>query len=152
MTNWITISATDLDDYAVAELVDALQTEALAIGQSDPFPAIRDTVIQEVRAIVLSCSKNQVDTDTAKIPASLKSATMSIILARMNNRLNLKLNEQQQEEWKRANRVLDQVAACKLAIEDPDNALADNPTQSGGGVTVVESRDRLATGDKLKGL
>ena len=52
MPNWITLTLADLNDYKVGELVEALRTEALASGQSDPMPRFLTAVTDEVRAAI----------------------------------------------------------------------------------------------------
>lgn len=148
MSAWIVITAAHLDDYLVAAQVDALQSAALASGQSDPFTNVMHDRANYVRNRI--SQRITVSETSYAVPPELKSQTCWLIIEAMQNRLGLALEEDQRNMVRRAYSDLDIAGTEKLPISTPDDATT--PTvQSGGGVAIVSKRSRSATGAKLDG-
>lgn len=149
--SWTTITTDDLNDTKVAALVTALRSSALGSGQDDPVEEIIATVIARIRAEVGACAKNEVDSDTTKIPASLKRLGCRMAVFEMMGRLQIELSEDERDERRADIRLLERIARCELAVETPDDP-TESEVQHGGTIEVVTETPRQATRDKLKGL
>lgn len=149
--SWITITTDDLNDTKVAALVDSLRSSALAVGQDDPVEEEIATATAAIRQAIGTCPKNEVDSDTTKIPLSLKRLACRMIVFAMMGRLQMDLNQDERDERAADRRTLERIAECKLTIEAPDDPVASEG-QQGGSMEVVNSTPRQATRDKLKGL
>ena len=123
-TPWITLVASDLLPYLVADQVAALRTEALAPGQPDPFTEIAPAVIDKVRSYIASNRDNQVDADTAKIPPELKIDVCYLILAPMLGRLGIALTKDQSDALASAQSTLVGLRDKKLVVSAPENPVA----------------------------
>jgi phage gp36-like protein len=149
--NWLAITTDDLNDTKVAALVTALRSSALGSGQDDPVEEMIATVTARIRAEVGACPRNQVDSDTTKIPASLKRLGCRMVAFEMMGRLQIELNEDERDERRSDIRLLERIAKCELAIEIPDTPVPAE-VQKGSTIEVVTETPRQATRDKLKGL
>lgn len=151
MSTWITIAATDLNDYLVAEQVDALRTAALAVGQADPFGAVAPDVIRKVRAYIASNGSNQLSSGALSIPPELKLDVCYLIIDPMLGRLNIALTKDQERAVEGANETLKLIASGKLKVSKPDDAV--KPTVQGGpAVQTASAATRRATRETMKGL
>lgn len=122
--SWTALTAADLNDYLVAEQIDALRAEALAPGQADPFVKISADVIAKVRAYIASNRDNQVDSDAAKIPPELKIDVCYLILAPMLGRLGIALTKDQSDALALAQTTLVGLRDKKLVVSAPDDPVA----------------------------
>jgi hypothetical protein len=153
MAAWITIAVSDLNDYLVAAQVNALRSAALGSGQSDPFTNVMQAVTNRVRAKILSCDRNQVSATSYEVPPELKTQTIWLILEAMQSRIpGLKLTDEQKTLVTKAEKDLDDVAACDFAITTPTTPLTPSGVARGNEVELVSSRTRTATPAKLAGL
>lgn len=148
---WITLSETDVQTRLTGPELTALKTAALAAGQSNPLPEIITKVIQEVRARVAACQLNRLGSG-ATIPEELSEACLAMIRYRFITRLPVAslLTEARRDEYRDALRLLEDVAACRLRVEQP----ADVTTQiiAGPATTLASSSARQATRETMKGL
>lgn len=116
--SWQTIT-TDLVKTRVAgPMLTALQTAALASGQTDPVVEVIGQVVDEVRGYVAAGGYTL---DAAgKVPSKLVGATLAIIRCRIATRLPSKglLTEEQKKENEDAIRLLGRVADGKYAVEE----------------------------------
>lgn len=118
---WIEISVDDVKTrFAGAELT-ALQQKALSLGQGDPVPVVIAEVVDQVRGYVAACSQNTLGAG-ATVPAKLKSAALAMVRFEALNRLGLSVSEDRRESYKQAIRLMEQVAACKFALDQPAEA------------------------------
>ena len=118
---WISLSTEDVKPSLAGAELDALQTAALADGQADPVAAIITEVVNEIRGYIAACKANSLE-EGIKIPEKLKSAAIAMIRYRSASRLPVRsfLTEARIEENKRAIRLLEQVARCEFAVEEPE--------------------------------
>lgn len=149
--SWISITPADLNAAKLAALVQALRTAALASGQSDPVDEVVSSVVARIRAEIQGCSRNQVDVDPTKIPASLKLLASRMIIAAAKNRLEMQLKDDERTQLRADERYLERIASCAVPIEAPDNPAATAVQQSGG-VSLVSSRTRKYKNSNLRGL
>jgi hypothetical protein len=151
-TPWITIAAADLEDYLVAAQVTALRTAALGGSQSDPFTQSMTDVVNRIRDKIASCKGNQVSATALTVPPGLRWAACYLICELMQTRLpGLRLTDEQKRQCERAEKDLDAIAKCDLAVELPDDPM-DPGVEPSGWVSVVNSPCREASREKLKGL
>lgn len=142
---WVTLVVGDVKAKLAGAEVTALQTAALAAGQSDPVVEIIAEVTNEVRGYVAACARNTLGSG-ATIPDKLKSAALAMIRYRSATRLPVKsfLTEERVNENKAALRLLEQVAACQFAIDEPTTASSEvismpTPSISGNSPTVTRT-------------
>ena len=153
MPNWIAITSTaDLEHYVVAALVTAINEAALGDTQDDRFTRVQADVISEVRMAVASNKTNELDSDTTKIPASLRPAACWLIANYMALGLGIALTEQQLDEVRNAREKLADVARGNLTVEEPDSVVDDSEAQAGAGAQLATYSDRTYTRDSQAGL
>lgn len=144
---WITLTEEDiLTRLAGAELA-AYRTAAKAVGQDDPLPEVLSAVTDEVRGYVAGCSANRLG-DAGTLPGRLKSAALDLARYRLTTRLPVRISDARQREYENAIRLLEQVARCHFAVEDP----VSGDESPGPTVVVVSSRPRIAKGSDLDGI
>jgi phage gp36-like protein len=120
---WITISEDAIRSKLAAVELQALRTAALADGQADPLPEIVARTVDEVRGYIGACERNRLG-PAGTIPAQLESAALAIVRYRLATRLPVRtlLTEERKEEQRDALTLLRDVAACRYAVEQPDEA------------------------------
>src|SRR4051812_27549529 len=121
--SWITLTVDDVKPKLAAAELSALRSAALASGQGDPVAEILTEVVNEVRGYIAACERNTLGAGVT-IPDKLKSATLAIVRYRAATRLPVKsfLTEDRVKENEAAVRLLEQVAGCKFAVEEPTTA------------------------------
>lgn len=146
--SWTTLTADHVKTRLAAAELAALQTVALAVGQTDPLPEIIAAVTDEIRGYIAANSSNQLGAAGA-VPPRLESAALAIIRYRLATRLPVKslLTEDRVKENEAAIRLLERVAAGNFAIEDS----AGNEV-SGVRIEQASTPTRTATRSKLSGL
>lgn len=146
--SWQTITSTNVKTRLAGAELTALQTAALATGQTDPLVDVIAQVVDEVRGYISANPKNTLGA-AATIPAKLLGAALAIIRYRLATRLPAKsfLTEDRVKENDAAIRLLEQVAANKFAIEDPTSG-----DRSGVAFQQASTPTRTATRTKLSGL
>ncbi len=142
MPNWITLSASDLNDARAAKLVEALRTKALAVGQSDPVPRAVETVTAELRAAIGFSGRYVLDADATTVPASLKDLAAQRVIRAAKQRLLMAFTEAEQEDEKLYQRRLEQLTAGKWPVEKPDVAEAEVQTQAASAAPRITPRVR----------
>jgi len=152
MPAWITLSLADLNDARVAELVEALRTEALGSGQTDPMARTIQMVIDEVRRCIAFCPRTPLDADTTAIPAGLKDMAVQKIVRTLKGRLLLPLSDDEKEAEKLYQKRLEQLTRCEWPVDIPATPITTTPVQPSGGVSLVNSSTRQASRAKLAGL
>lgn len=136
-------------------LLNAQRTAALASGQADPLTNAMAIATAKVRAAIQTCATNSVSSDTTTVPVSLVAETCWIALARLATRLTvIKLTEDQKTEIAKAEKKLEAVAECDLAVETPSEILTPSSVQRAGGASVVaaDTTVRTATRTQMDGL
>ncbi|MBI4024846.1 MAG: hypothetical protein HY360_07670 [Verrucomicrobia bacterium] len=150
---WLALTSADVDDYLVAAKATALRTAALGAGQTDTIPRVLADVTAYVRLAVAGCARNILDADTAKIPASLKTQALDIVIQRLHLRLDQQLKEDRVRAYEQAERILGLVRDCKQPIEETLSPEADPAAQQAGGIEqAIAIPTRKATASRLDGL
>jgi hypothetical protein len=133
-TPWITITVAQLDTAKAAGMVDALQTAALADGQTDPLPEIIVDVITRIRMEVAGGGRTVLSQDDTLIPPSLKSLALRMVLRQAQSRLNaagaLPLSDDERKEWDKDERLLERIAKGEITVENPVDPASEPTVQS----------------------
>lgn len=152
MSSWITITAADLNDARVAELVAALRTEELGAGQTDPLARRIQTVVDEVRRCIAKCPSTPLDADPAAIPPGLKDLVVEKIFRGLKARLLLSFTDDEREAEKLYQKRLEQLIVGQWPVDRTDNPIALDPVRPQGGAQIVSSTTRKASRKNLAGL
>lgn len=135
--SWITITIADLNTAKASALVDALRTAALGEGQPDPIPDTIVSVVQRIRAEIAAGGKTVLDADPEKLPPSLKSIAVRMVLREGQGRLNaigaLPLSDDEREEWRQDVRYLERIAKGEISVEKSDNPESTPTVQAKAG-------------------
>jgi hypothetical protein len=121
--SWITLTPDSVLSVLSAPERQGITTAALAEGQTaDGLLAVQITeTIDEVRGYVAACAGNKLG-PAGTIPPRLRSVTLFLLRYRIFSRvpgLDSLLGKSREEEWKNAQTLLRDVAACRFAVEDP---------------------------------
>jgi hypothetical protein len=122
--SWIAITIDTLNEAKVAALISACSTKGKASGQPDRAAGIIQGVVNEIRNSVATCKANKVDSDTTKVPESQRDLAVDMIIARLKKVVELDLSQDERDNLAERNRQLRDIAACKLVVDQPDNAVA----------------------------
>ncbi|MGF1450263.1 MAG: hypothetical protein ACFB20_12720 [Opitutales bacterium] len=153
MPTWIQLTPQSLRDYLSGPQLEALQTAALASGQTDPLPRLIEATAAFVRASVAAFAGNQLSATPHSVPPELVETTAILALEAAWLRLpDLELTRAQQRRAVEARRLLRDVTRGQLAVTRPDDPLAANTFQNSGALQVERSRPRTLTGDSLQHL
>lgn len=117
MPRWTSITADDLKAAGHGTLVDKART--VAVGAVDPVDDAIETFTAEVRNAVRA--GNTLDTDATKIPLSLKRLTVRLVLYALQERIGMRLTDDQKREAERDAKRLEQLKARKEQVEPADN-------------------------------
>lgn len=130
---WLTISLSDLNDYLVAAQVNALNSSALAAGQSARFTNIMTDMVNRIRVKIESCPRNYVSATPLTVPPELKWAACYLIIEALQAAVPaLQLTDNQRNQIAKANTQLDRIAAGQEAVSRPDDPLIPADVQRGG--------------------
>lgn len=136
-TPWITLTVAQLDTAKAATLVDALQSAALATGQGDPLPECIANVTARVRMEIAAGGRTILDADATRVPPSLKSLALRLVIAEAQSRLNIQdglaLSEDDREQLRQDYRLLERIAKGELTVEASDNPETTPTIPSGTG-------------------
>lgn len=149
---WVTVTKENLRNYVVSALVDAIDESALGESQIERFTSVHDDTIAEVRMAVGSNEDNILDSDTDKIPQSLRPAACWLICNYMAQGLGIVLTESQLAEVTAAREKLNDVANGDIAVEAADDPDTTPDVQGGAAVELVSYSDRVYTRDTMAGI
>ena len=154
MSVWVPIGSVEqLQPYLVADQVTALNTSALGSGQSDRFDEVVATIVTRVRNKIASCRSNVLSaTPNSVPPEAVWIACWLIIEAIQPGIPGLAFTEDQVRLLKKAEKDLDAMAACELAVSAPEDPLEPSGVQGSGGVAIVSNVKRKVTRETLSGL
>jgi len=125
----------------------SLRAAALQAEQVDPVQPTIDATMDLARGYIGSCSENTLG-DAGTIPDRLITTVAMIVVCDIVVRVpGYFLDEDRQDKRDAAIKVLEQVAGCNFAIEDPTTG-----TDAGNDVEVVRSTTRKATRESMGGL
>lgn len=136
--SWIAITIATLKEAKIAALIDACDSEALAVGQPARSAGLIQGVVNEIRNAVATCATNSVDSDTAKIPTSQRDLAVDLIIARLKNAVEDPLTEDERSNIAERRRQLRDIAACDLVVDQPDTPVEPD-VQGGPAVQLVRT-------------
>ena len=153
MPAWLTISLSDLNDYLVGAQVNALNTTALASGQSDRFTRTMTDMVNRIRTKIEGCPRNLISATALTVPPELKWVACYLIIEAMQAGVpGLKLSDDQRNQITRANEQLTRIADCKEVVSIPNDPLTPPDVQRGGQTRLVTSTDAVATRSQTRNL
>lgn len=116
---WAAITTDNIKARLAGAELNALQTAALAQGQTDPTPEIVAQAIDEVRGYIAAGGYTLGAEGT--VPSKLRGATLNLIRYRLCSRLPVAslMTDARIKEYDDAVRLLEQVASKKFLVEDP---------------------------------
>lgn len=137
---WLALTDTEVKTRLAGAELTALQTAALADGQTDPLPEIIEQVVDEVRGYISSGGYTLGTSQT--IPARLVGSALALIRYRAATRLPSSgmLDEDRRNEYKDAIRLLERVSEGKFSIEEaitPDTEISGAPAPAMGDVPIL---------------
>jgi len=151
MATWITIAATDLNDYSVGAKITALRTSALAAGQTDPFTRVMPDVAATVRTYLAAGGKNELSATANSVPPEAKTHFCWLVIEAMQARLmGLSLKDEERRMIDRAWQWFRDVADGKIGISAPDDPVASE-VQAAASISVVSTNTRKFTRTTLDG-
>jgi hypothetical protein len=152
MASWIEITVDDLYDYLVASQIDVLRKRVLAPGQDDPIGDIICDITARVRAEISGNQRNLLSANKLEIPQNLKSAACYLILECVQTRIPaIKLTSDQVRLADDAREYLRRISQGEVPVELPDQVESPSLFSPNKGVSVATSRERIATGNSLRG-
>lgn len=133
---WITLTADDVKERISGTEFDTLKTEDLGSGQSDPVPETITVVVGEIRGRVGACQRNELG-DPGTIPEELAGVALTLIAWRLALRLaggGLHLQDEgRKQDYEDAKSLLEAVARCEFAVEQPPSFDSETPKRSDWG-------------------
>lgn len=148
---WTTITEAKVIAKLSGPEIAAMKTAALQAAQSNPLTEIIAQVVLEVRGYIAACPNNILGEGTT-IPEELLGAAVSRVRFELATRLPVAtlLTEDRRSANRDAIRLLEQVAACKFLIVQPETAA---PEQAGGpAVQAVSTTTKRYGRSNLSGL
>lgn len=146
--SWTTLTPDDLSTYLAAPQVKALQTKALASGQSDPVAAIIEDVATRVRAELRASGRIVLSATEGTLPPELRRTVLALVIEAAQTRLpGLALTPEQKRAADQARDILALAIAGKLTLSAPDD-----PETTQAATQVAQSRTNPLTSQDLKGL
>ena len=122
---WITLTLANLETGKAAPLVAALRTAALGETQGDPLPEAITTVTNRIRMEIAAGGRTVLDADGTRLPPSLKSLAIRMVLREGQSRLNavgaLPLSDDEREEARQDIRFLERIARGEITVEASTN-------------------------------
>ena len=149
MTAWVSIQASDLDDYQASALVDALRNAALGSDQADPFAALAADRITYIRNRISGRVRTSATPNT--VPPELKTCACWLILEAMLGRLGMNPEDIQGKQITRAYRDLEIAGTVDLPISAADDA-AQEDVQAGGAMSIVTIPHKQPNRQSMDGL
>jgi hypothetical protein len=143
---WLTIALTDLNDYLVGAQVTALNSSALASGQSARFTNIMTDMVNRIRVKIETCPRNHISATPLTVPPELKWVACYLIIEALQSGIpGLQLTDDQRNQIARANDQLERIAECKDAVSVPDDPLVPADVQRGGQAQLLTHSRRVSS-------
>ena len=153
MPAWLTIELADLNDYLVGAQVTALNTAALATGQSDRFTNLMADMVNRMRVKIEGCPRNHISATPLTVPPELKWVACYLIIEAMQSAVpGLKLTDDQRNQIARANEQLTRIADCKEVVSIPNDPLTPVDVQRGGETQLLTHAPRAASRKQTRDL
>lgn len=152
MPDWITLTAADIEARIPSNALAALR-ERFNLDGTDPLTVLISDVTARVRQAVASCDDYVLDATAGTIPPELRDDAAWIVVCAIMLRVPdvMPTTDDHRARLKLAESRLEKVAACELAVTTPTTA-GTSTVQPTGGASVVSSRPRFNTRDRLSGL
>ena len=149
---WITLAIADLQAAKAAQLIAAVQGNALATGQADPIPVLLSQVIEEIRGAIGYSGKYQVSTTASTIPPNLKDMAVQKAVRICKRRLEQMLSsEEATDETSYQSRLKDLIRGA-WPVDAPDDPLTANPSTPLGRVSTITTNARQYSVSQLSNL
>lgn len=130
---WISLTADDVKERISGTEFDTLQTEDLGTAQTDPIPETINVVVGEIRGRVGACQRNELG-PAGTIPEELEGAALTLIAFRLSLRLaggGIHLQDEgRKQDYEDAKALLEAVARCEFAVEQPPSFDSETPKRS----------------------
>ena len=152
MANWFTISAGDLNDRKVAELVTALREEALAVGQTDPMPRIIADVTREIRDAIGFSGRYTLDANPASLPNGLKEIAVKKVVRDMKGRLQQALDKDEETDAEIYEARLKALVKGEWPVGEPDTPLSPVPVQTASASPRIKTKVRAFSRENQEGV
>ena len=153
MPAWLTIQLSDLNDYLVGAQVTALNSSALAAGQSDRFTKIMTDMVNRIRIKIEGCPRNHISATPLTVPPELKWVACYLIIEAMQTAVpGLKLTDDQRNQIAKANDQLTRIADGKEVVSIPNDPLTPVDVQRGGQAQLLTHTPRLASRRRTRDL
>lgn len=149
---WITLTEARLKTRISGTELEAFRAAALGAGQADPVAAVLADITRQVRGYVAGCARNQLGA-AGTIPDELESAALDLAIIPVMTRAGGTLLDPKgarKDAADKAREMLRDVAACRLAIEQP--ATVSDEVTAAPSVEIVRSQPRRVSRDKVNGL
>jgi hypothetical protein len=149
--SWITLTESHIATGITGGELDAARTKALDAGQPSPVDDVISQTVRYVRSRVAACASNSLGA-AGTIPDELLAAAIDIAVYRLAKRLPGKILAKQEriDAADKAEALMRDVAACKLALEQPETPSVENTSSTAA--EVVSETTRIATPRKMDGL
>lgn len=115
---WIAITESELLTVLSAPELEGYREAALADAQPDPVEPTIAQVVDLVRGYVAACSRNLLGAE-GTIPSKLIAPAIDLIAVRVPGRVGKSPKPGRKDAGEAAIKLLEQVAACKYALEEP---------------------------------
>lgn len=135
--SWRAITEADLVTRLSGDELEAFRGTALAEGQPDPVAQIFTQVTDQICGYVKGCASNRLG-PAGTIPTSLLGTAIDLVLIEIQARaagMLIDPEDVRKEKARAAERRLNDVAACRFAIEKPET----ETTEQFGAVTPAAS-------------
>lgn len=139
---WITLTAEHIKSRLAVDELDAVEDTGNEGDATPRLPGIIEQVTLLVRGKVAACKDNTLDADATKIPEELLWAAATIAKHDIRASLPTTGSEEEtrlrQREIDQAFRQLDDAAACRLSITNPDGAVSGQLGGCYGGANLLD--------------
>lgn len=147
--NWTAITADHVKAAGHGAIVDRART--MAVGSIDPVVQALAGATARVRRAV--STGNTLDADPTKVPASLESVTIRLVLWDLMERIGLPMSDDQKETRRDDISDLKRITDNRTRVETPDTPAANAEMQSPGPTIVsVNMPCRQTGGHRTSGL
>lgn len=147
--SWRALTEADVLGVLNAPEAQAYQTAAIGSGQ-DPLDDAITAVVNQCRGYIADHPGNML-ADGLTLPERVHLSALHIIRVELLTRLDLEVSKDRLAAKADAIRFFERVSDGKVNIEQPTGAV-DSESSGGPAMTLVQSRDRIATREKLSGL
>lgn len=150
MSNWTAITANDIRTGKNTALLDAVQGLADSRSEADPLPEMIADVVATLRGAI--STGNRLDSDTTKIPNSLKGIAIRMVVRRLKDYLDVEMTPAEQKQADDDRSYLNRIVDAKIQFEQPDTSGGDAEMQSTKGFEQVTGQTTERTDFTREGM